>query len=73
MEIIKTKYAIREKTTKKYITMDNDFYYFGELCDEIENAYLWVDDEDATDCIKGRLGNRTDIFEVLKIVVIYKL
>lgn len=66
------RYVIREKATGKYLAYENEIYSDGELCDEIEYAYLWVDDEDAEEYIKNILDDPKQ-FEVVRVNINYEI
>ena len=58
------RYVIREKSTGMYLAEENKIYSGGEVCSEIEHAYLWIDDEDAEEYVKNILDEPKN-FEVV--------
>ena len=66
------RYVIREKSTGMYLAEENEIYSDGEVCSEIEYAYLWIDDEDAEEYIKNILDEPKN-FEVVRVKIDYKI
>lgn len=72
MIIKRPRYVIREKSTDKYLAEENEIYSDGELCSEIEYAYLWIDDEDAEEYVKNILDEPKE-FEVVSVIIYYEI
>ena len=70
MVVKQLRYVVREKSTKKYMAEENEIYCDGELCYEIEYAYLWLDDEDAEEYINNILDEPSE-FEVARVLIDY--
>ena len=51
---------------------ENEIYSDGEVCSEIEYAYLWTDDEDAEEYIKNILDEPNN-FEVVGVKIDYEI
>lgn len=72
MKIKHIRYVVREKTTKEYMAEEGDIYSDGETCKEIEYAYFWLDDDDATEYINNCL-DEPELFEVVRVDIQYSL
>lgn len=65
--MIKTlRYVIKEKNIDRYLDQDDCFV------DELEFAFLWLDEDDTYEYIKNILKNKKE-YEVIPVRVSYKI
>ena len=72
MIIKNIRYVAREKATGRYLAKEGEIYCSGELCNDIEYADFWLDDEDTEEYRKNCL-DEPDEFEVVKVMIAYDI
>jgi hypothetical protein len=72
LTIKKIRYVNREKSSGNYLAKQGEYYCDGELCQEIEYANFWIDDEDAEEYRKNCLDEPND-FEIVKVIITYEI
>ena len=72
MKVKHIRYVVTKKTTGEFLARESGVYSDGELCNEIEYADFWLDDDDAAEYIKNIL-DEPELFETMKVVVEYKI
>jgi len=74
MQVInrKSRYVIHEKKTSYFMARPSEIYSDGEVCDDIEYADTWLDDEDAQEYIDNILDKPKN-FEVMIVVINYEI
>jgi len=74
MQVInrKSRYVVHEKKTNNFMARPDEIYSDGEVCDDIEYANIWFDDEDAQEYIDNIL-DKPENFEVMIVEINYEI
>jgi hypothetical protein len=67
------RYVITTRRTPIRYSADdrNEFYRTGDLSEVIEDAYKWIDEEDADEYLKKNMN--TEDFDVRKVNITYEV